>query len=531
MRVWGLPISEDPEVIVLTNGCDFAFEASATDMNALRFHWATNGVPADCTASNFVGQVSEGTNTVHVYAEDAAGNVCDPINRTWVVDITPPSNVVFTTELSADKVINLADVTPKGFKVMVKFSEDVVEFTAASVAITNGNGMVTAVETNSAASYTVWVMPAGDGLVPLQIAAGAVKDLAGNGNVAPDVLERMCDITPPTVTLESSTPDPFNSEADPLTVTVTFSESVTNFTAASIAVENGTPAEPVKQESLDGISEVYEVEITPTADGKVTVSIAAGVVADAAGNPNAASEDPLTRIHDTTPPTKPVISGTPADGATVKTFAFSFTAASTDATSGIDHYVWILNDDEDDPFVTDENTLTENTLSWYDEVKAKGKLVKGLNTVKVYAVDGTFWNLSDDSEEWVWMIEPEPSENVEFGDEVFLRVDPDTGATNAVSFTMVDFHPGEVSTFALREFELKGAQATSKAIKNLTMRFIVGTNVLDYVQKRTRYVKVNKDADFDNGTLTVTIPREGTRDENGKPFESFFIFGVDNKEK
>ena len=114
---------------------------------------------------------------------------------------------------------------------------------------------------------------------------------------------------------------------------------------------------------------------------------------------------------------------------------------------------------------------------------------------------------------------------------MFLHVDPDTGSTNAVSFTMVDFHPGEVSTFALREFELKGAQATSKAIKNLTMRFIVGTNVLDYVQKRTRYVKVNKDADFDNGTLTVTIPREGTRDENGKPFESFFIFGVDNKEK
>ena len=90
-----------------------------------------------------------------------------------------------------------------------------------------------------------------------------------------------------------------------------------------------------------------------------------------------------------------------------------------------------------------------------------------MNTVRVCGVDGTFWNLSDDSEEWVWMIEPEPSENVEFGDEVFLRVDPDTGATNAVSFTMVDFHPGEVSTFALREFELKGAQATSKAITNL----------------------------------------------------------------
>ena len=77
---------------------------------------------------------------------------------------------------------------------------------------------------------------------------------------------------------------PETSDA-PFTVTFTFSEAVTGFALADIVVGNGAAAAFA---GVDG-EEVYTAQVSPTADGTVTVDVAAGAARDLAGNDSAAS--------------------------------------------------------------------------------------------------------------------------------------------------------------------------------------------------------------------------------------------------
>ncbi|MBV2168164.1 MAG: hypothetical protein KUL82_05595, partial [Bdellovibrio sp.] len=97
----------------------------------------------------------------------------------------------------------------------------------------------------------------------------------------------------PSVTLSTSVSEPFN--ASNFSVNIGFSEGVTGFSLEDISVTNGTAS------GLVGSGHDYSVTITPSGQGPVTVSIAAGVAQDSAGNGNSASAN-LTRTHDTAGP-------------------------------------------------------------------------------------------------------------------------------------------------------------------------------------------------------------------------------------
>lgn len=88
-------------------------------------------------------------------------------------------------------------------------------------------------------------------------------------NVAPSVLISSSVGTSGTVTTTS-----------PIPFTVTFSESVTNFTAGDITIGNGTIG------NFSGSGTTYTFNVTPAAIGNVTVDVAANVAEDAANNPN-----------------------------------------------------------------------------------------------------------------------------------------------------------------------------------------------------------------------------------------------------
>lgn len=88
-------------------------------------------------------------------------------------------------------------------------------------------------------------------------------------NVAPSVLISSSVGTSGTVTTTS-----------PIPFTVTFSESVTNFTAGDITIGNGTIG------NFSGSGTTYAFNVTPAAIGNVTVDVAANVAEDAANNPN-----------------------------------------------------------------------------------------------------------------------------------------------------------------------------------------------------------------------------------------------------
>jgi len=90
------------------------------------------------------------------------------------------------------------------------------------------------------------------------------------------------DIARPTVVITSSESSP--TAADPIPVTVTFSETVAGFLVGDLVIANGTPANFTAVSGL-----VYTVNVSPTAPGAVTVNIAADVCVDASGNGNFAA--------------------------------------------------------------------------------------------------------------------------------------------------------------------------------------------------------------------------------------------------
>ncbi len=163
--------------------------------------------------------------------------------------------------------------------VTITFSEAVTGFTAADIAV--GNGTKSGFATVNPYTYTVEIIPSGQGTVTVDVAANVAQDAAGNGNGAAVRLSRTYDSVAPAVTITSIAPNPTKNA--PIPVTVNFSESVTGFEVDDIVVTNGI------KNGFGGSGTTYTVDITPAGAGAVTVNIAAGVAQDAAGNENTAA--------------------------------------------------------------------------------------------------------------------------------------------------------------------------------------------------------------------------------------------------
>ena len=280
-------------------------------------------------------------------------------------------------------------------------------------------------------------------------------------------------------------------------MSVVFSQAVTNFSAASVTVVNGTVA-------VSGSGAEYTMTVTPAADGEVSVQIGENKVYDSAGNGNVASAT-LKKTYDITAPTGIVLSGTPENGSETYTREYSITVQSVveaNASAGL-VYQWSVDGGS---YKTGNVTLS-------------GTAAPGEHTVKVRIRDKAGnWSLVDHSPTWTWaVLESETSADVEFGDGICVKVDPETGATNSVSFTSVNFKPGQASTFVMEGFD-----ASTQQIEDFSMWFVVR----DTLNGTERRVKVNPDAEFDSekGELTVTIPASAIEGKN-----SLFIFGIDNK--
>ncbi|KUG09105.1 Ig-like domain-containing protein [Solirubrum puertoriconensis] len=115
------------------------------------------------------------------------------------------------------------------------------------------------------------------------------------------------DDTAPSVVLSSTAANP--TSTSPIPVTATFSEAVTGFSIADVTVGNGSVA------SLSGSGTTYSLSIVPTANGNVTVNIAANVAADAAGNGNTAAAQ--FRITYNQPATATPVVTSPANNASI----------------------------------------------------------------------------------------------------------------------------------------------------------------------------------------------------------------------
>jgi len=194
--------------------------------------------------------------------------------------------------------------------VTATFSEDVTGFALDDLTI--GNGTASSFTATSASVYTAVVTPTSDGAVTVDVAADVAVDGAGNGNDVATQLSVTIDSTAPTVSLTSDATDPHSGVS---TVTATFSEAVIGFVIGDVTIGNGTAS------SFTGSGAVYTFDVTPSADGAVTVDLAANVAVDGAGNGNTGASQ-LSVLIDSTPPTVTI---TGPENVVVSDFTVTFT--------------------------------------------------------------------------------------------------------------------------------------------------------------------------------------------------------------
>jgi len=279
-----------PPTVTLTAGAsdplNDTFSVSITFSESVTGFIVTDITVSNGTAINFSGTgaaytvdivpASSGLVTVDVaagVAQDAAANTNTAATQlTRTADLTAPGVSVSSVETSP--------TNNSPFSVTVTFTEAVSGFSLTDITV--GNGSAANLTTSDNITWTADIIPAGNGAVTVDIAAGVAADAVGNANTAASQYSIMYDGAQPAVVIASVVADPTN--ASPIGLTVTFSEAVTGFVAGDIAVGNGTVANLATGDSITWIA-----DLTPSGNGLVTVNIAAGAASDAAGNANTAA--------------------------------------------------------------------------------------------------------------------------------------------------------------------------------------------------------------------------------------------------
>ncbi len=164
------------------------------------------------------------------------------------------------------------------FTATITFTEDVTGFVITDVIAVNAS--LSNFNTIDAKTYTVLVTPQAQGNVTLDVPASVALDSSNNGNLAAVQHTVVFDNTSPQLMI-SGPSDPVSAE---FTATLTFNENVTGLTLSDITVTNGVVSNLNSQSG-----NLYTVTVTPTANGAVTLFVAANLVADSAGNGNSAS--------------------------------------------------------------------------------------------------------------------------------------------------------------------------------------------------------------------------------------------------
>jgi cyclophilin family peptidyl-prolyl cis-trans isomerase len=281
-----------------------AFLAPVSGFNASGIQ-VTNGTVTSFTqldAQTYAFQVTP-TNQGVVTATVAAGAATDANGNA-----NTASN---TVSLTFDSIAPSAVFKPQTVNTnMPVLSGPVDDPTATVTATVHGHTYTAAVNGGVWAASVTDPLP--DGTYSVTATA---TDKAGNtrSNTATNGL--IVDATAPTVSFSADTGQFTN--ASTITVTLTFSEPVTEVSAGSLAnsisLGNGSKGTVTIVDSKHAT-----VVVTPTVDGIVTVNLAANAVKDGAGNPNAAASFEIT--YDTKPPTGTInptgtgtISGTAAD--------------------------------------------------------------------------------------------------------------------------------------------------------------------------------------------------------------------------
>ena len=201
----------------------------------------------------------------------------------YSIDHTAPSVTINQSVGQVDPT----NVSPVSFTVV--FSEPVTDFAAGDVTLTGSATHGVPVVTGSGTTYTVAVPVTSAGTVTATVAAGTAHDAVGNANTASTSTDNTVTFTTAsalTVTVNQAAAQADPTSTSPVSFTVVFSSSVTDFTAGDVTL-GGTATHGAA--SVTGSGTTYTVTVPVTTSGTVTASLGSGVAHDAFSTPNAPS--------------------------------------------------------------------------------------------------------------------------------------------------------------------------------------------------------------------------------------------------
>ena len=195
--------------------------------------------------------------------------------------------------------------------------------------ITVINGSISALNGTGAggAEYTATFTTDVDGACTIDVAAGVYESLTGSLNEAAEQFGWTFDGTPPTLTITSTEViDGDASNDGTLSLTFTFSESISDFVVGDVTTSNGTLS------AFAGSGATYTATFTPTGFGPCTIYVNGSTFTDAVGNNNTAAQQ-FTWTYDVTPPTMTITAAEVSDGATSNDAALTLTFTSSESTT------------------------------------------------------------------------------------------------------------------------------------------------------------------------------------------------------
>ena len=198
------------------------------------------------------------------------------------------------------------------------FDQDVLGFTLTDISVLNG--VAENLITFDAKQFSVEITPDGTGDVSISVADGAATDLSGVNSSIGASATSVYNISAPTVVV-SGAPVVVNT-LNTYSVSMQFSEDVSDFLASDISVNNGSVSNFISVDSA-----TYTADVTPDGNGDVEVFVLGAVALDIAGNGNVAS-NPVLTSYDIQPPSV-VISGLPARVNTIAAITAVFTFSET----------------------------------------------------------------------------------------------------------------------------------------------------------------------------------------------------------
>ena len=260
----------------------------------------------------------EGTNEFKATATDTAGNTADA-TVTITRDTAAPTVAITTTA----QTVNEASFTLEG----------TVEAGATVDVLKAGNSIGTASVTGINWTFATTLTEGANAFT------ATATDTAGNtadATAAVSItLDSTTDQTKPTIQITSAATSPTNT--NPIPINLLFSEPLTGFAESDISVSGGVITAG-SYEIIDAVSDggvdPARFTITPSADGLITVSIAADAAQDSATNGNPAASFDI--IYDGTAPSVSITSDSGNNGDTVNAATLSYTATFSEDVTGFE---------------------------------------------------------------------------------------------------------------------------------------------------------------------------------------------------